>query len=252
MWFAIGYSLYRGFVEKRLTAAQMSVLAGANVAYAAYLVFWFVDINAAILWLMLGAVAASRRNPFPTIRAPAQPTSIPLALAGVLVTALTLVLALYTQAYIPLRANIALATLDSPQGDRKRGFEAVRTIATSRAAQTSHTPQVLGQFVHLLTATQPRGTVDWADREGVHQTFQTAIAAFDAELARDPLNDRLHARAAELMIDAHRFYGAPSYLERAITLAKRGVELSPRRRQNRRVLDRVEAEDSVKRKIDSN
>lgn len=241
VWLAIGYSLYRGFVDKRLTAAQLSVLAGANVAYAIYLVFWFVDINAAILWLLLGAVTASRRNPLPVVRAPAQPASNPLALAGALVAALTLALALYTHAYIPVRANIALATLDSPQGDRKRGFEAVRTLATSRASQTSHTPRVLGQFVHVLTATQPR-TVDWADREGMHQTFQTAIAAFDAELARDSLNDRLHAHAAELMIEAHRFYAAPSYLERAITLAKRAVELSPRRTQNRRVLDRVEAE----------
>ncbi len=242
VWLAIGYSLYRSFVEKRLTAAQMSVLAGANIAYAVYLVFWFVDINAAILWLLLGAVAASRRNPLPVVRAPLQPASNPLALAGMLVTALTLALALYTQAYIPLGANIALATLDSPQGDRKLGFEAVRTLGTSRASQTSHTPLVLGQFVNVLAATQQRGAVDWADREGVHQTFQTAIAAFDAELARDPLNDRLHAHAAELMIEAHSFYGARSYLERAITLATRGVELSPRRTKNRRVLDRVLAE----------
>ena len=68
IWAAMGYSLYRAFSARRLNVSEFAVLAGGNVAYATYLVFWFVDINAAILWLLLAALIAARSNPVPVLR----------------------------------------------------------------------------------------------------------------------------------------------------------------------------------------
>jgi len=238
VWAALGYSLYRAFRERRMSASELSLLAGANVAYAVYLVFWFVDIGAAMLWMLLAALIAARCKAAPVIRGGERAISRVMALAAIGVSVVLLAFVLHQHAYAPLRTNVALATLDSFRGDLDGALAAVRDLSASRAPQTSHTAPLLARFIGTLAE---RGEFeemrrDSTRREHLDRILQTTIAAFEAELRRDPLNDRLHTYAGAVMMQAEDFYGSPVYLERAIKLLERGVELSPRRREQRRLL----------------
>jgi O-antigen ligase len=240
LWLAIGYSVYCAFVERRLTVFQAAVLGGANIAYAAYLVFWFIDINAAILWFLLLGVAASRFKAKPILSAETRPVPPVTAAAGVIATALILGWALYSHAYVPARTNFALATLDSYDGDRTRARAAVRTIASSSARQTSHNGSILAHYINTLNS---RGELnaDSLRSADADIAFRAAIDAFDAELGRDPLNDRLHSQYAALLLTAYDFYADGKYLDRSVTMVKRAIALNPGRARHRRLLERIES-----------
>ena len=228
VWVAIGYSLYRAFTARRMNGSELAVLAGANIAYAAYLAFWFVDISAATLWLLLAALIARRCNPVPILQRVGHPLPRVVRAAGVVITVAALAFVLHRHAYAPFRASIALATLDSPRVDERRAAAAIRTISESSAPQTSHFGPILSNFIDASIGAGKTRLLDRA--------FQAAISAYDQELKRDPLNDRLHTSAARLLIEAAEVYRSAAYLERAITLLERAVELSPRRLQQRGLL----------------
>ncbi len=241
LWIAIGYSLYRAYYQRLLTVYGVAVLGGANIAYAAYLTFWFIDINAVMLWLLLSAVAALRFSAQPVLHPCRRVVSKPIAVGGVLATMFILAWALYAHAYVPVCANVALATLDSYDGDRERAVAAVRTIAESAAPQTSHNGSILAHYINTLSN---RGELRVPNSTGSGDSdlaFRTAIAEFDAELERDPLNDRLHSQYAALLLSAYDFYGDRMYLERSLTMVKRAIELTPGRTQHRLLLERIES-----------
>ena len=253
VWFAIGYSLYRAFAAGRLTVSELAIFAGANVAYATYLIFWFVDINAAILWMLVSALISARVNPSPAFRESGKRLSNPLALAVVLGTVSALGFILHRHAYAPMRASVALATLDAYYGDAEDATAAVETIASSPARQTSHFGPVLSGFVRRSLGernSSSAGEILGDDR--LDRAFRAAITAFDAELRRDPLNDRLHTAAAQLLIEAARFYDSAAYRERAIALLERAVELNPRRSQQRQVLAKARSDFPVLREPPEN
>ena len=122
IWFAIGMTLVRAFRAGRLSASAVAVLAGLQVAYATYLFFWFVDLSSTMLWILMAALIASRGTVGSVVlettgRDTEEPAFKPvLALASILVLAAVL----YGEAYTPLRANRALARIDSP-GKRRAG-----------------------------------------------------------------------------------------------------------------------------------
>jgi len=241
IWLAIGYSLYRAFKAGRLRPWELTLVAGANVGYGTYLVFWFVDINAVMLWLLMAAMVAMRGNPTGIVRDRAHAPSPARSMSAVsmLVTGLVLGFILQRHAYAPLRTSVALAALDSYDGDQDRAFDAVRVVSASSAPQTSHMGQVLGEFIASL---KKRGELEAAGRDpmrrqDIDRTFGAAIAAFDAELRRDPLNDRLHTAAAATLIEASRFYDSRTHLNRAISLLNRAIELSPRRAEQKRLFE---------------
>lgn len=240
VWLAIGYTVNRGFEERRLTVYDVALLAGANIAYAAYLVFWFVDINAAILWFLLLAVVASRLRGEPIVRAGLRTISPVGAAAGVFATIVILAWGLYRQAYVPARTSFALGTLDSYDDDRESARAAVRTIAASSAPQTSHNASILAHYINTLNRRGEQRTADSIASVDTDLAFRTAIAAFDAELARDRLNDRLHSQYAALLLAAYDFYGDEKYLERSLTMVKLAIDLNPGRTQHRRLLERIE------------
>jgi O-antigen ligase len=237
LWITIGYALYRAYSQRLLTVYAVAVLGAANLAYAAYLTFWFVDINAVMLWLLIVAIAALRFAAQPVLHPHRRAAGKPAAAAGIVVTALVLMWALYAHAYIPIRASFALATLDSYAGDRESAAAAVRTIAASAAPQTSHNATILAHYINTLSS---RGELRTADSNS-DLAFRTAIAEFEAELERDPLNDRLHSQYAAFLLAAYDFYGDEKYLERAVTMVTRAIDLNPGRTQHRRLLERIES-----------
>ena len=240
LWIAIGYTLYRAYCQRLLTVHGVAVLGGANIAYAAYLIFWFVDINALMLWLLIIAVGALRFSAQPVLHPYQRAVSKSAVVAGVLATISVLTWALYSHAYVPVRANLALATLDSYDGDRERAAAAVRTIAASSARQTSHNGSILAHFINTLNTRGELHAADSIASAEADLAFRAAMAAFDAELGRDPLNDRLHSQYGALLLTAYDFYGDEKYLDRSVTMVNRAIALNPGRSQHRRLLERIE------------
>jgi O-antigen ligase/tetratricopeptide (TPR) repeat protein len=241
IWVTIGATLVVAYRAGRLTASAVAILAGLQVAYATYLVFWFVDVNAAMLWILIAALIASRGTVGSVVledtgggteRARARPI---LAFASVLVLAA----ALYGEAYTPLRANRALARIESPKGSVAQtlsGFEAVSSFA---ARQTAHTPLVMGHFVGSLRPRLKEMRTDPHQRQMLDRAFTATFAAFAREIHRDTLNDRLYTHQGVVLLDAAHFYGLPSYRQQAIDAFHKGIELSPHRIQPRLLLANV-------------
>src|SRR5436853_5495077 len=116
IWVAIGTTLVRAFRAGRISPSSAAVLWGLQIAYAIYLTFWFVDLNSTMLWIMIAALIASRGTVGPVVLEASgtdpHPATTRPVLAFAVVAALCAVL--YTEGYVPLVADRALARLDSP------------------------------------------------------------------------------------------------------------------------------------------
>ena len=241
VWLAIGVTLVRAYRDDRLSAASLAVLAGLQIAYATYLVFWFVDLNSTMLWVLFAALIASRENPYGIVRAvpdrqrrpPGVSTSIALA------TALLVAAALYGEAYLPLRVNHALATVDSGTGSPRQTLREFGVLATMPAHATAHAPMIMGQYLGSLSPRFAEMRRNPVDRLMLETAFATAILAFREQIHRDTLNDRLYTHEARLLLDAAGFYGSRSYIDQSIDALQEAIELSPHRIQPRMLLATV-------------
>jgi len=241
IWVAIGVTLGRAYRAGRLSAAALAVLSGLQVGYMIYLFFWFVDLNATMLWILIAALIASRGTVGSVVletsgnapeRTPARPA---LALASLVVLAA----AIYGEGYAPLRANKALARIDSSNGSLAQALPQFDELSSFAGRQTSHVPVVMGQFIGSLGS----GLEDMRDnpdqRRLVDRAFDESFAAFAREIHRDTLNDRLYAHEGSLLVEAARFYRSPSYRQQAIDAFHKAIELSPHRIQQRLLLAKV-------------
>jgi tetratricopeptide (TPR) repeat protein len=241
IWFAIGVTLVRAYRAGRLSASEVAVLAGLQVAYATYLFFWFVDLNSTMLWILIAALIASRatvgsvvleasgRDTEPATRRPV------LAFASLVVLAV----ALYGEGYTPLRANLALARIDSQRGSFVEGFSELDLLANSHTRQTAHTPILMAQFIGSLRPRLQKIRANPGQRRLLDRAFAETFTAFAREIHRDTLNDRLYTHEGALFVEAAQFYGAASYQQQAIDAFHKAIELSPRRIEQRLALASV-------------
>jgi tetratricopeptide (TPR) repeat protein len=158
-----------------------------------------------------------------------------LALASIVVLAVVL----YGEGYTPLRANRALARLNSPTGSLVRTFSELDVVSNSRARQTTHTPILMSQFIGSL---RPRLQEIWANpgqRRMLDRAFTESFAAFAREIHRDTLNDRLYTHQGGLLVEAAQVYGSSSYEQQAIDAFHKAIELSPHRIEQRLALASV-------------
>ena len=245
IWLAIAVSLIRAYRDERLSAASLAILSGLQVAYAIYLFFWFVDLNSTMLWILFAALIASRENPSgvvrPTVERSHVPRRIPVAVAAVAV--LLVCAALYAEAYTPLRANLALAKLDSPGPSVRQTLSEFNILAGAPGRQTAHTPLVMGQYLASLRPRYPEMRRNPAERRMLEAGFAITRSAFRQEIHRDTLNDRLYTREASMLLDAENFYGSRSYIDEAVASLNKAIELSPHRIQQRMLLASVYTED---------
>ncbi|MFL5488434.1 MAG: O-antigen ligase family protein [Gemmatimonadaceae bacterium] len=235
IWIAIGVTLARAYRAGRLSAAAIAVLAGLQVAYATYLVFWFVDLNSTMLWTVIAALIASRgtvgsvvlERPAPDRRAAlARPR---LAFASVA----ALVALLYWGAYTPLSANKALARIDSPRASVTETLTDFDRLSQSFAPQTAHTPLIMGEFIASLRPRLAELRANPRERKMLERAFDQSFVVFGREIHRDTLNDRLYTHQAALLLDAGEFYGEPIFRQQAIDAFHKAIDLSPRRIQQR-------------------
>ena len=241
IWIAIGLTLVRAYRAGRLSAPALAILAGLQIAYATYLFFWFVDLNSTMLWVLIAALIASRGTVGSVVlevrgddaeRALARPA---LALASIVVV----MMALYGEGYTSLRANRALARIDSQRASMAETFSELEVVSNSPARQTAHTPIVMAQFIGSLRPRLREIRANPSQRRMLSRAFAESFAAFAREIHHDTLNDRLYTHEAGLLVEAAEFYGSPSYELQAIDALHKAIELSPHRIEQRIALASV-------------
>jgi O-antigen ligase/tetratricopeptide (TPR) repeat protein len=238
IWLAIGVTLVRAYRDDRLSAATVGILVGTQIAYAAFLFFWFFDLNSSMLWIMTAALIASRENPLGVVRpstvsdAPSRRPAFAVALAAVVVVAV----ALYSEAYVPTRANRALARIDSFEDPIEEGLSELDLLAKSPSHETAHTPMMMGEYLDWLRRDFPEIRRNPVKRRMLETAFAEALATFRKEIHRDTLNDRLYTHEASTLLAAADFYGSTEYVDTAIDALHKSIELSPRRLQPRMIL----------------
>jgi tetratricopeptide (TPR) repeat protein len=201
------------------------------VAYATYLFFWFFDLNSTMLWVLVAALISSRRAvgsvvlEMNTDNAPGMKPRPVFAFASVLI----LVAALYGEAWTPIRANRALAAMDSARGSVAENFSNLELLSNSGARQTAHTPILMAQFLGSLRPRLRDIARDTGERRTLDRAFTESLAAFAREIHRDTLNDRLYTHEGGLLVEAAHFYKSPSYEQQAIDAFHKAIELSPHR-----------------------
>ncbi|MFL5483305.1 MAG: O-antigen ligase family protein [Gemmatimonadaceae bacterium] len=241
IWIAIGVTLSRAYRAGRLNVVSLAVLSGLQAAYAIYLVFWFFDLNSTMLWIMLAALIASRGTVGSIVLEPAtSETPVPVS-KPVLAIALMSVLvgALIWEGYAPLRADRALAKIDSPRGTIDATLSQYDILARSHAPQTAHTPMVMAQYLSTLRSDLAEIQRDQPERLEVDRAIKQSLDAFAKEIAHDSLNDRLYTHEAGLLMFAAEFYHASAYRQQAIDVLHKAIDLSPHRVEQRLALANV-------------
>jgi O-antigen ligase/tetratricopeptide (TPR) repeat protein len=238
IWFAIGVTLVGAYRAGRLSAPALAVLAGLQVAYATYLFFWFFDLNSTMLWILIAALIASRGTVGSVVLEvrdthPEAPRFRP-ALAFAAVVALAA--ALYAEGWTPMRANRALARIDSPSGPVSQTLSDFAMLSNSSARQSAHTPILMAQFLGSLRPRLEEMRADPVERRMLDSAFVESFASFARQIDRDSLNDRLYTHEGSLLLEAAHFYQSPEYELHAIDAFHKAIELSPRRIEPRLAL----------------
>jgi len=136
IWVAIGVTLVGAYRAGRLSASAVAILAGLQVAYGTYLFFWFFDLNSTMLWVLVAALISSRRAvgsvvlEMNTEDATGMKPRPMLALASIVL----LVSALYGEVLTPIRANRALAAIDSERGSVAQNLANLELLSSFRRA----------------------------------------------------------------------------------------------------------------------
>ncbi len=238
IWIAIGLTLGRAYRVGRLSASAVAILAGLQVAYATYLFFWFFDLNSTMLWILAAALIASRGTVGSVVLEKTSRAADGVIARPVLALAAMVVLAaaIYAEAYTPVRANRALAAIDSPSGSLAQTVSQYEALSNTNARQSVHIPMVMGVFIGSLRPQLKEIRSDTSKRRLVDLAFRDAFAAFAREIHRDTLNDRLYTHEGALLTEAAEFYQSPTYRRQAIDAFHKAIELSPRRMQQRLLL----------------
>ena len=245
IWIAIGVTLVRAYEDDRLSPASLGVLAGLQIAYATYLFFWFVDINSTMLWILLAALIASRENPYGVVRAATEGRASPehVAATAALVATLVFGVTTYREVYVPVLASRALAGIDDSPTSVREAIGEFKVLANAPVHQSAHTPLIMAEYLgslHPRFAEMRRNPVERRMLEGA---FANAADAFKREIHRDTLNDRLYTRQASLFLDEAIFYGSPLFVDEAIDVLNKAIELSPHRIEPRMLLATVYIDD---------
>lgn len=231
IWIAIAVTLLRAYRAGRLTPTSLGVLSGVQIAYAIYLALWFFDLNSTMLWILVAALIASRGTVGSIVLEPTTndakiSTSKPALAIGVLTV---LAVALIWEGYAPLRANRALARIDSTSGSMASTLSDFDILARSPAHQTAHTPIIMAQYLGSLRSRLAEIERDPRQRAMVDKAITQSLDVFRREIRRDPLNDRLYTHESGLLMFAAEFYDSPGYQQQAIASLHKAIDLSPHR-----------------------
>lgn len=238
IWLAIGATLVRAYRAGRISAPTLGVLAGLQVAYITYLFFWFVDVNSTMLWILVAALIASRGTVGSVVLEATDRDALPARRRPVLAFAAlaAFVAVLYAEGFTPYRADRALARIDVPRGPVEGTLSAFDVLTASEGRQTAHTPLMMAQFVGSLRPRLEEFSADPVKRRLLAHAFDESILAFDREIQRDSLNDRLYTHQGQLLAMAAQFYGSADYRQKAIDAFHKAMDLSPRRMESRLAL----------------
>jgi O-antigen ligase/tetratricopeptide (TPR) repeat protein len=238
IWIAIGVTLGRAYRAGRLSLPGVAILSGLQVAYATYLFFWFFDLNSAMLWILVAALIASRGTVGSVVmEASGHTDEGAMARPGLaLATIVVLAAVLYGEGYTPLRANYALAEIDSPRASVTQTLSQFEVLSNSRVRESSHAPLIMEQYIGSLRPRLKEIRADSSERRMLDRAFAETFAVFAREIHRDTLNDRLYTQEGALLDAAAQFYQSADYRRQAIDALHKAIELSPHRIQPRLLL----------------
>ena len=240
IWIAIGVTTGRAYRSGRLTPAAFAVLCSTQFAYATYLVFWFFDLNSTMLWILLAALIASRGTVGSIVIEPTHEGKVPVTKPALAMAVFAVVVtALVWEGYVPLRADRALARIDSPSGGLASTVAEYDLLARSHAHQTAQSPMIMGQFLASLRPRLREIERDPVERALVGRAINRTLDAFAREIHSDSLNDRLYTHEAGVLMFAADFYNSRAYRQQAIDALHAAIDLSPRRIEQRLALARI-------------
>ncbi|MGH7651983.1 MAG: O-antigen ligase family protein [Gemmatimonadaceae bacterium] len=244
IWLAIGVTLFRAYRDGDVSPGSLAVLGGIQIAYAVYLCFWFVDLNSTMLWILVAALIAFRENPYGVLRPASAPFHRQRAPFVVAFASVVLVAgAIYSEAYLPLKANRDLARIDSFRPTLAEATKDFDQLARAPSHLTAHTPLIMAEYLDWVRPDFPSLRRSANDRRMLEKAFAITLDAFRKEIHRDTLNDRLYTHEASTFLDAEEFYDSHDYADHAIDALQRAISLSPRRIQPRMLLATVYEDD---------
>lgn len=206
-----------------------AIALGLSVAYAFYLLFWFFDLNSTMLWVALAGYVASRSiaQPLITFGAPRErrwQTNLVLAAGGLAVTAV-----LYVHGFETLRMARTLDAVQRPGRPPEQVLKDYESVFDSPAPVTQH---AFVMYANHLSSFRPRfGEIrnDVPRAALFDRAFILAIHEFERQAIQDPLNERITAQHARVLILGAYYYDNPRLYESALMRLRRAVELAPRR-----------------------
>lgn len=237
VWLAIGWTLVR-VARTRAPAggdlvawprAATSVMVGFFVAYAFYLLFWFFDLNATMLWVALAAFVTGRASGEPLVtvgRAQERRWQTTMVLT---VGALALISVLYVHGFETLRMARTLSNTRDPGQPLHETLADFESVFASPAPVTQH---AFLMYAGRLRDLYPRFSEiqrDPVSAELFDRAFVLAIKEFERQAAQDPLNERVLVQHARVLMLGAYYYSNPRLYESALAKLRRAVEIAPRR-----------------------
>jgi O-antigen ligase len=235
IWGSAIVALRDGARSRKLRPSETALFAGALMAYAVYLTFWFFDLNSTMLFVAMLALLSAKVYGINPAGVSAPGFVLPKWITIGAVEA-ALAVAVYFVCVVPLGAALDLGTALDPQATasaRLQGFERSVTSGAPQAVRgldffDVYLGQVVSEFSEANVPAEQRDELGAA--LGIATNYATSI------IRHEPLDDhsyvergRIEKLAGDFAHDSAQYVLAERDLLRAIAM-------SPRRAETRAIL----------------
>jgi len=228
-WVALFVAVRWAYRNQRLTAAELSICCGLIGGYMTYLLFWFVDLNSALPWIVLAAFlsATAAGEPFVVTgdKKAWRPGGVVILGLGVV----TIAMAILVHGVAPLRVARVLNLVVRGDAAVEENLAYLDYAFASPAPQKSHTLQVYSAYMASLAPSFPSARRDPYRGRVLDIALQRGLLEYDRQIRRDPRNPRVYIQRARHSLLALQFYGDRKYALAAESSLVAAIRLSPGR-----------------------
>lgn len=238
-WVALFVAVRRAYRNQRLTAAELSICCGLIGGYMTYLLFWFVDLNSALPWIVLAAFLSATAAGEPLVvtgdKKAWRPGGVVILGLGVV----TIAMAILVHGVAPLRVARVLHLVGRGDAAVEENLAYLDYAFASPAPQKSHTLQVYSTYMASLAPSFPSARRDPYRGRILDIALQRGLLEYDRQVRRDPQNPRVYIQRARHSLLALQFYGDPKYALAAESSLVAATRLSPGRAPPRLALSSI-------------
>ena len=239
VWFFIFLAARHAYRDKGLSVAELSLCCALISGYMTFLLFWFIDMNSAIPWIMLAAFLSSTAAGEPLLtlgeRKEWRPGGIVILGLGVV----TIVMAILVHGVAPLRVARALNRVNVVDAAVEEHLNDLEHAFSSAAPQKSHTLQVYSAYMSSLAPSFASARRDPYRAQVLDGALRRGTLEYDRQIRRDPQNPRTYMQRAKHSLLALQFYGDRRYALAAESSLVAAIRLSPGRVPPRLALSSV-------------